>query len=43
MRNLLLIGRWRTVTRDQETSIRRQVEEAGPGQLVFVIAAIEKT
>lgn len=40
--NLLLIGRWHGVTRDQQKALRRSVEEAGPGKLVFVITAADQ-
>src|SRR5262245_40703943 len=42
MRNLLLIGRWHAITRDQEAALRRQLDAAGPGKLVFVITAADQ-
>jgi SAM-dependent methyltransferase/nicotinamide mononucleotide adenylyltransferase len=43
MTDLLLPGRWHAVTREQETALRRRVEEAGPARLVFVITAADRS
>lgn len=42
MRNLLLIGRWHAVTKDQEATLRQQIDQAGPGRLLFVITAADQ-
>jgi SAM-dependent methyltransferase len=43
MTNLLLPGRWHAVTRDQEAALRRAVDQAGPGRLVFVITSADQS
>jgi SAM-dependent methyltransferase len=43
MTNLLLPGRWHAVTREQEAALRRAVEQAGPGRLVFVITSADQS
>ncbi len=40
--NLLLIGRWHGITRDQRNALRRGIDECGAGKLVFIITAADQ-
>ncbi len=40
--NLLIVGRWHGVTRDQESALRRSIDECGQGKLIFVITAADQ-
>lgn len=40
--NLLFIGRWHGITRDQRQSLIRSMNECGDGRLVFVITAADQ-
>jgi SAM-dependent methyltransferase len=42
MTDLLLIGRWHAVTRDQEAALRREIDALDPDRLVFVITAADQ-
>lgn len=41
-RNVLLVGRWHSVTRDQETALQQALAAVGPGKLVFIVTACDK-
>ena len=40
--NLLLIGRWHGITRDQRNALRLSIDECGAGKLVFIITAADQ-
>lgn len=42
MNDLLLIGRWHAITRDQEAALRRQIEALRPDRLLLVITAADQ-
>lgn len=42
METMLLIGRWNGMTRDQETVLRRRVQECAPRRLFFAIAGADQ-